>query len=455
MTYKQLEQIAASWRGKVCLFGAGKIGTTWAYDIIVAAGIHVDFYCDNGKSAGTQIRDGVCTISKEELYALKDDVFVFVTVAEKYQDAIKTQLEENGVKNIFCVEIASLSYFMDDIMGEGDEKKIAQYKCVTDDATFLKSYFKKSLGYELNLENPKTFNEKLQWLKLYDRNPEYTKMVDKAEAKKYVADILGEEYIIPTLGVYDSFDQIDFDKLPERFVLKCTHDSGSVVICRDKSAFDKEAARKKLTKALGVNLFWYGREWAYKDVKPRIIAEKYLEGGDTSNLSDYKLLCFNGICKYVFTVTNRFAFNGPCVTFFDTAWNKLPIEYTYKIDQNDIDCPKELEKMKIVSYQLSRHLPFCRCDYYNIGDKIYFGELTFYTGAGFQSFKPEKYDGILGKWIDLSNVGGGTPFSLIIAFCGFTKRKGLRRRESRTTNFSASTAKLRRFGLAASAGRKS
>lgn len=404
MTYKQLEQIAASWRGKVCLFGAGKIGTTWAYDIISAAGIHVGFYCDNGKSAGMQIRDGVYTISKEELYALKDDVFVFVTVAEKYQDAIKTQLEDNGIKNIFCVENASLSYFMDDIMGEGDEKKIAQYKCVTDDATFLKVCFKKALGYELNLENPKTFNEKLQWLKLYDRNPEYTKMVDKAEAKKYVADILGVEYIIPTLGVYDKFDDIDFDKLPDRFVLKCTHDSGSVVICRDKSAFDKEAARKKLTKALGVNLFWYGREWAYKDVKPRIIAEKYMQDGARIVPEDYKFYCFNGQPKYVVVFHNRF--NNEKRLFenvYDTEWKSQPFSLDEHFAISDVVEPKPkcLDKLLKMSKKLSENIFQSRIDFYIINQQIYFGEITLYTASGFTKMIPEEMDRIIGLQLKL------------------------------------------------------
>ena len=407
MTCKQLEQIASAWHGKVCLFGAGKIGSTWAYDIITAAGIHIDSYCDNGKPVGVDIRDGVCTISKEDLYALKDSVFVFITVAEKYQEAIKEQLAVNGINNTYSINHASLSYFMDDIMVGDDGQKIAQYKCVTDDATFLKTYFKKSLGYELNLENPKTFNETLQWLKLYDRNPEYTKMVDKAEVKKYVAGIIGEEHIIPTLGVYDSFDEINFDKLPERFVLKCTHDSGSVVICRDKNSFDKEAAREKLTKALGVNLFWYGREWPYKYVKPRIIAERYLDGDDTGDLHDYKFFCFNSVVKALEVIQNRFVCKKKKEKdVFDSNFNLLPIQYGCPNSSVSPKRPKYFNKMLEISKKLSEKIPHVRCDFYESNDELFFGELTFFTGSGFLPFSPDSWDEKFGEWIDLSGAYG-------------------------------------------------
>ena len=174
-----------------------------------------------------------------------------------------------------------------------------------DDAEFLKKNYSAIMKKNLHLENPQTFNEKLQWLKLYDHNPEYTKMVDKYEAKKYVADLIGEEYIIPTLGVWGSFEEIDFDALPNQFVLKCTHDSGGLVICRDKSKLYKNKARKKITRSLQQNFYYRSREWPYKNVKPRIIAEAYMEDTETEELRDYKFFCFGGNVKALFVAKDR------------------------------------------------------------------------------------------------------------------------------------------------------
>ena len=169
------------------------------------------------------------------------------------------------------------------------------------DEWYLKILFKRKMKKNLNLKEPLTFNEKLQWLKLYDRNAEYIKMVDKYDAKKYVSDIIGSEYIIPTLGIYSKFEEINFAELPERFVIKCTHDSGGVIICKDKENFDTESARKKINKLLKKNFFYAGREWPYKEIQPRIIVEKYMSDNINDDLIDYKFLCFNGKVKYIFT----------------------------------------------------------------------------------------------------------------------------------------------------------
>ena len=165
------------------------------------------------------------------------------------------------------------------------------------DEEYIKKMFKAKLGYELNLENPKTFNEKLQWLKINDRNDMYTTLVDKYAVKKYVSDILGEEYIIPTLGVWDRFEDIEFDNLPEQFVLKCTHDSGGLVICKNKKELNHAKAKKIIDSSLKTNFYWHGREWPYRDVKPRLIAESYMEDEKTSELRDYKFFCFSGTVK--------------------------------------------------------------------------------------------------------------------------------------------------------------
>lgn len=271
------------------------------------------------------------------------------------------------------------------------------------DEKYLKKYYKLRMGKELNLDNPQTFNEKIQWLKLYDRKDIYTTMVDKYEAKKYVSEIIGEQYIIPTLGVWDRFKDIDFDILPDRFVLKCTHDSGGLIIVRDKNQLDIRAAERKINKCLKRNYYYHGREWPYKNVKPRIIAEAYIgnpsEGRD---LNDYKLMCFNGKVKCSFVCSERSSDEGLKVTFFDNNWNILPFERHYPKSTRPIAQPENFNEMVLLAEKLSLDIPFVRVDFYDIDGKIYFGEMTFFPGCGFEEFTPEEWDYKLGEWIDLS-----------------------------------------------------
>ena len=272
------------------------------------------------------------------------------------------------------------------------------------DEKFLKKAFRVHLGYELNLDNPQTFNEKLQWLKLHDRKPEYTHMVDKYEAKKYVAEKIGEEYIIPTLGVWDKFEDIDFDKLPDQFVLKCTHDSGGLVICRDKKRLDIDAAKKKINACLKVNYYNKWREWPYKDVKPRIIAEVYMEDDSTSELRDYKFFTFNGKVKALFIATERQKEGEETkFDFFDSEFKHLEITNGHPNADVIPEKPYNFEKMKMLAEKLSENIPHLRVDFYEANGKIYFGELTFSHWSGFVPFKPEKWDGIMGSWIELYN----------------------------------------------------
>lgn len=271
------------------------------------------------------------------------------------------------------------------------------------DEKFLKLLFKNKMGYPLDLNNPKTFNEKLQWLKLYDHKLEYTKMVDKYEAKKYVAGIIGEKYIIPTLGIYNKFDEINFDELPNRFVIKCTHDSGGLVICRNKDQFDFANAKKKIEKSLGRNFYYAGREWPYKNVKPRIIVEKYMEDKRTADLTDYKIMCFNGKPEILFTCTERFG-NGLKVTFFDLDWHRLPFKRHYPPSKRNIQKPKNFDLMMEFSKKMAKNIPFVRIDWYEINDKLYFGEYTFYPGNGMEEFTPVEWDRKLGDLINLDLV---------------------------------------------------
>ena len=273
------------------------------------------------------------------------------------------------------------------------------------DEKYIKLKYKMKMNRTLDLENPQTFNEKLNWLKLYDRNPEYTKMVDKYEVKKYVADKIGEEYIIPTLGIYNNFDEIDFDKLPNQFVMKCTHDSGGLVICRDKNNLNLKQAKKKIEKSLKRNYYYTCREWPYKDVKPRIIIEQYMEDKGEKDLKDYKFFCFNGEPKICLVCSDRE--NYLKETFYDENWNLFPFSRAnHKIDKT-IKKPINFEQMQILSIKLSENIPFVRIDFYEIERKTYFGEITFYPAAGTEKFEPEKYDKILGEMLNLGNIKKG------------------------------------------------
>ena len=270
------------------------------------------------------------------------------------------------------------------------------------DKAYLKIMYRIRTGKRLNLTNPHSFNEKLQWLKLHDRKPIYTTMVDKYEAKKYVANIIGNEYIVPTLGVWNHFDEIDFDTMPDQFVLKCTHDSGGLVIVRDKNKLDKNATQIKIEGALKRNFFWKGREWPYKGIKPRIIAEKYLENRDNSQVYDYKIFNFNGEPKIIQVDYDRFVDHKR--DLYTCEWEYIKCEYNYPSHKrNCIPKPAALNRMMELAKALSKDQMFIRTDFYCIDDKLYFGELTFYPESGFGWFNPVEMDTKLGAWLVLKD----------------------------------------------------
>ena len=272
------------------------------------------------------------------------------------------------------------------------------------DDVYLSRMFKAKVGYPLNLTSPKTFNEKLQWLKLHDRKPIYTTMVDKYAVKDYVASIIGEQYIIPTLGVWDNFDDIDFDALPNQFVLKCTHDSGGLVICKDKSKLDIKKAKKKINKSLHRNYYYMFREWPYKDVKPRIIAEKYMEDESGYELKDYKVFNFDGEPKMIQVDYGRFSRHMR--NLYTTDWKYIEASIEYPTDPKYIiEKPEALEKMLELARTLSKGISHARTDFYSIDEKLYFGEITFYHGSGFEKFTPKSFENQISSWLKLP--GGG------------------------------------------------
>lgn len=257
------------------------------------------------------------------------------------------------------------------------------------------------MGYKLDLNNPKTFNEKLQWIKLHNRDPLYTKLVDKYEVRGYVAETIGEEHLIPLLGVWDNVDDIDFNKLPDQFVLKCTHDSGGLIICRDKPKLDIKTAKKKIKSCLKFNYYWAWREWPYKNVRPRIIAEKYMVDESKTELKDYKLFCFNGIPKALFVATER-GIHQTKADFFDTEFKHLPLKQGYPNNmQRQIIKPKGFGEMLFLAEKLTTNLVFCRVDFYDINGHVYFGELTLTHFSGLKPFEPKEWDYKFGDWINL------------------------------------------------------
>lgn len=274
------------------------------------------------------------------------------------------------------------------------------------DKYYLKKWYKFNTGKELDLENPQTFSEKLQWLKMYNlrnKNPLYTLMVDKYGVKNYVSEKLGKEYVIPVVGgPWEHFSDINFDELPEQFVLKVTHDSGGTVICRDKSAFDRNKARNKLEYSLKHNYFYYGREWQYKNVKPMIFAEKYMEDKDSIELRDYKFYCFNGQPKFLYISQGLEDHSTARINFVDLSWNKTVFQRTDYVEFDVLpEKPKHFEKMIEFSERLAGDIPFVRIDFYEINNELYFGEITFFPGGGMVELKPPEWDKILGDYIEL------------------------------------------------------
>lgn len=271
------------------------------------------------------------------------------------------------------------------------------------DKTYLSILYRANFGKRLNWKEPKTFNEKLQWLKVYDRKPVYSTMVDKYESKQFAAGKIGSEYVIAALGgPWNCFEEIDFDALPKQFVLKTTHDCGGVLICKDKADLDKQAARDFLEKHLQRDYYLRCREWPYKEVKPRIFAEEYLSDMETGELRDYKFFCFHGIPKLMFIASERQSEDQETkFDFYDMDFTHLPIINGHPNSSQEIMRPANFERMKELAAVLSEGIPHLRVDFYECNGRLYLGELTFSHWGGFVPFEPNEWDNILGSWIAL------------------------------------------------------
>lgn len=261
----------------------------------------------------------------------------------------------------------------------------------------MKRDFKKVLGYPLNLESPKTFNEKIQWLKVNYRDPILTAYTDKFKVRELVKEKIGSKYLIEQYGVYKEVDEININSLPEQFVLKPNNGAGKVIICSDKRNHNWEKEFKKIKKWLKENYYYVNGEWQYKDIDPVIICEKLLQ----EDIIDYKIFCFNGIPKFIQVISNREGSNYHS-NYYDLDWNLMDID---RIDhgqsQTDIKKPECLKEMLDISERLSDIFPFVRVDLYEINGKVYFGETTFTPSNGLIKFHPEKYDEVFGEYLKL------------------------------------------------------
>lgn len=272
------------------------------------------------------------------------------------------------------------------------------------DEAYVKMMYYANFHKKLNLNEPSTYNEKIQWLKLYDHNPQHTQMVDKVAAKQYAANIIGKDHIVPTLGSWESFDLIDFDSLPNRFVLKCNHDSGGIVVCKDKHNFNIRAARRKLNKHLRRNYYWFGREYPYKNIKPCIFAEQYMEDpkSATDEIIDYKFFCFDGEPHFLYISEGLSDHETASISFLTMDWEFAEFKRKdYRAFSTLPEKPKRYPEMIEMARKLSKGFPFLRVDLYEINGQIFFSELTFSPCSGCVPFEPEEWDAKLGEMLVL------------------------------------------------------
>lgn len=394
MNYRELEALCNKHR--ICIWGYGLYGKTYAYLALKCAGARMVFYCDKNYREDESF-EGISLKSKETLFK-NTDTFVLIAMKDiEQQKNVMRELESNKM-GCAVFDQNSFSELCESIVTSNDEMVLKKYSDIVDDKKFLSIMYKCRLGVIPNFEKPSTFNEKLQCLKLIDRREIYTKFVDKYEVKNIVSKIIGEDHIIPTLGVWDSVDEIDFDKLPDKFVLKCTHDSGSAIICSGKKNFSCSVAKEKLAKAMNTNFYWLCREYPYKNVRPRVIAEEKLESGCVEGLKDYKVFSFNGEPRIIQVDYDRFSNHSRAM--YSTDWKYLGFSTEYPLHKEIDPKPEELEEILDYTRKLSAGIPHVRVDFYIVNQKVYFGEMTFYHGSGFELFTDEAWNNNMGHMID-------------------------------------------------------
>ncbi len=386
---KELESKADGFKN-IAIFAAGEYGRTYVYNIVNSLSRGVYCFYDNKLAPGTIVRDGVSVHDLEELYENGDNFLIFLAVGIKLQGILLKQLEEHNIKNVIEADEIFLTEILESLHEAGPDMK-EKYKFIYDDELYICDMYKQNWKKELNLKQPQTFNDKVNWLKINDHNVKYSTLVDKYAVKEYVSERIGAAHVIPTLGVYEKWEEIDFTKLPQSFVMKCTHDSGSYFMVQDKENFDYEAARDVFKKKLQVNPYFISREWAYKDVKPQIIIEPYVVDeryGFMKAIEDYKFFCYDGKVEYVMVVTDRQKGHaGMRFDFFDRNYSHVDGQHKAYPNADVVpEKPENFDEMIGLVENLAEELKFARIDMYSVGDKIFFGEYTFYPGGGMEGY---------------------------------------------------------------------
>lgn len=269
------------------------------------------------------------------------------------------------------------------------------------DEKYLNILFRGYIGEKMDWDNPVTFNQKMQWLKMNDRRNIYTVMVDKIRVKEFISKQIGSKYVVQTYGTWDDFDEIDFNSLPNQFVLKTNHGCGGMVICKNKDELNIQEVKKKIQKSYGDNYFWYCREWPYKNVKRKVFAEEYMQNGNQNNLVVYKIFNFSGKPELIQVIQDDKT-KYETIDYFDTKWNLLDLRQNYPNSIHHLAKPETLEEMLELAGRLSQGIPFVRTDFYEVNGKVIFSEFTFFSDAGFAKFYPRKWDDELGALINLS-----------------------------------------------------
>ncbi len=341
-------------------------------------------YLDNDrKKWNTQVVNQWCLSPYE---AETDITCIIAATNPNSQSEIRRQLIELGFSSIFLVD------------DKWKREWVDSYAPKMDDELYLRIFWYMRMGYNMDFENPITFNEKIQWLKLHDRRQQYTEMTDKYEVKRWVGRTIGEEYVVPAIGVYDSFDDIDTNSLPSQFVLKCTHDSGGTMICRNKRSFDWKAAQFFFQECMNRNYFYCEREWSYKNIKARILAEELLVDKDREDVLDYKFFCFDGEPKLIQVDIERSTNHRR--NLYSVDWKYIDASIGYpSAPECLIKKPGALQEMLECARKLSKGIPHVRVDMYYVNSKVYFGEMTFYHGGGYEHISPPDFEYKLGKYI--------------------------------------------------------
>ncbi len=401
MNCEKFISLANDIKNDVCIFGAGDYGRTWCYALLNDAGFKVSYYVDNNKAGGECNELPVHSV--DYLKEHPDD-YVFISARGTAEDEIAKQLESIGIDSYYRFESdyapIDLAHYLD---GLGDKELIKAFPSIMDDEAYLKIRFKYRMGYDLNLDKPRTFNEKLNWLKIHDRKSIYTIMADKLAVKDYVSKKIGCEHVVPLFDVWERYEDIDFRSLPNQFVLKCSHNCGDIVICKNKNDYNYAFAKRQFDKALKRNAFWPDREWPYKEVRPLIIAEKFIESNDAV-LVVYKFFCFDGE-PFIVQVVNNDKMPNESIDYYDLNWQLLEVRQNYPNSKTHVDKPKKLSEMIEICKILSYGMSFVRVDLYlDKNDWIYFSEYTFYSDSGSERFYPNKWDLILGDRLDIKLV---------------------------------------------------